>query len=135
MGHQRNYSGQNAAAVDEEVKQLLATAHQEAFDILEENRDVLDALVLALIEKETLDKEEVATVFEPLRRRPVRPAWTGSPDRVPSAIPPVHVPKAAANGAAADSAPGSEPEGGLILTPPNDDGDSFGESPHPGNTP
>ena len=42
MGHQRNYSEDVAAIVDEETKKLLATAHQEAFDILEENRDVLD---------------------------------------------------------------------------------------------
>ena len=60
MGHQRNYSEDVAAIVDEETKRLLANAHQEAFDILEENRDVLDALVLALMEQETLDKEEVA---------------------------------------------------------------------------
>ena len=46
MGHQRNYSEDVAAMVDEETKKLLATAHQEAFDILEENRDVLDSLVL-----------------------------------------------------------------------------------------
>jgi cell division protease FtsH len=89
FGHTRNYSEDVAAVVDEETKKLLASAHQEAFDILEENRDVLDALVLELMEKETLDKEEVARVFEPLRRRPERPAWTGSPDRSPSAIPPV----------------------------------------------
>jgi cell division protease FtsH len=129
MGHARNYSEQTAAAVDEEVKNLLSAAHQEAFDILEENRDVLDALVLALFEKETLDKAEVAEVFAPLRLRPARPGWTGSPDRNPSPVPPVQVPKAVANG----SAPEPEPEGGLILTPPNEDGDSFGESPNPGN--
>ena len=84
MGHQRDYSEDVAAIVDEETKKLLADAHQEAFDILEENRDVLDALVLELLEKETLDKEQVAEVFAPLRRRPARPAWTGSPDRSPS---------------------------------------------------
>ena len=81
---QRNYSEEVAGIVDEETKKLLATAHQEAFDILEENRDVLDALVLELLDKETLDKEQIAAVFEPLRRRPERPAWTGSPDRRPS---------------------------------------------------
>ena len=43
LGHQRNYSEDVAAKVDEETKKLLATAHQEAFDILEENREVLDA--------------------------------------------------------------------------------------------
>ncbi|MBI2245212.1 MAG: ATP-dependent metallopeptidase FtsH/Yme1/Tma family protein, partial [Nocardioides sp.] len=80
FGHARNYSEDVAAIVDEETKKLLANAHQEAFEILEENRDVLDALVLELVEKETLDKEQVATVFEALRRRPERPAWTGSPE-------------------------------------------------------
>ena len=81
FGHTKNYSEDVAAIIDEETKKLLANAHQEAFDILEENRDVLDALVLELMDKETLDKAEVADVFEALRRRPARPAWTGSPDR------------------------------------------------------
>ncbi len=56
----QHYSEDVAATVDDETKKLLATAHQEAFDILEENRDVLDSLVLALMEKETLDKAQIA---------------------------------------------------------------------------
>jgi cell division protease FtsH len=123
LGHTRDYSEDVAAVVDEETKKLLATAHQEAFDILEENRDVLDALVVALMERETLDKAEVAEIFTALRRRPVRPAWTGSPDRAPSSIPPVAVPKSAANG----SAPDEEPQGGVILTPPGSGGDVHGD--------
>ncbi len=122
LGHSRNYSEDVAAIVDEETKKLLATAHQEAFDILEENRDVLDTLVLALMERETLDKAEVAEIFEALRRRPVRPAWTGSPTREPSAIPPVEVPKSAANGATPD-----ESQGAVILTPPGSGGDVHGD--------
>ncbi|HEY0890371.1 MAG TPA: ATP-dependent zinc metalloprotease FtsH [Nocardioides sp.] len=93
LGHQRDYSEEIAGVVDEEVKKLLATAHQEAFDVLEENRDVLDALVLALLEKETLGKEEIAEIFTPLRRRPERPAWTGSPTRRPSDQPAVEIPQ------------------------------------------
>jgi cell division protease FtsH len=122
LGHTRNYSEDVAAIVDQEVKKLLGTAHQEAFDILEENRDVLDTLVLALMEKETLDKEEVAEIFTALRRRPVRPAWTGSPDREPSTIPPVAVPPSAANGDRADDS-----EGAVILTPPGSGGDVHGD--------
>jgi cell division protease FtsH len=119
LGHQRDYSEEVAGIVDEEVKKFLATAHQEAYDILEENRDVLDALVLALLDKETLQKEEVAAIFEPLRRRPQRPAWTGSPQRVPSSIPAVEVPeevreRAAAVKVAADAAAGKAP----IAAPP-----------------
>jgi cell division protease FtsH len=123
MGHTRDYSEEVAAIVDEETKKFLTTAHQEAFDILEENRDVLDALVLALMERETLDKAEVAAVFEPLRRRPRRPAWTGSPHREPSQIPPVDVPKAASNGAG----PEEQSESGVILTPPGSGGDVHGD--------
>ena len=126
MGHTRNYSEDVAAIVDEETKLLLATAHQEAFDILEENRDVLDSLVLALMEKETLDKEQIAEVFEPLRRRPRRPAWTGSPERNPSDIPPVVIPEkvrvAAANGAVQD-----DEESAVVITPPGAGGDVHGD--------
>ncbi len=57
MGHKRDYSEEVAAAIDEEVRAFIDAAHHEAYEILVENRDVLDALVLELLEKETLDKE------------------------------------------------------------------------------
>jgi cell division protease FtsH len=98
IGHQRNYSENVAAVIDEEVNKLLTGAHQEAFDILNENREVLDSLVLALLEKETLDRKEVAEIFEPLVVRPPRPAWTGSPDRRPSDKPPVEFVRPDSNG-------------------------------------
>ncbi len=138
MGHTRNYSEETAAAVDGEIKTLLGHAHQEAFEILETNRDVLDALVLALLDKETLDKAEIASIFEALRMRPSRPAWTGSPDRRPSDIPAVEIPeevraRAAANGASN----GSHAEGGTIITPPGPGGDVHGDPGlgMPGSTP
>ena len=89
IGHARNYSEAVAAIVDEEINKLISYAHQEAFDILNENRHVLDALVTELLEKETLDKAQVAEIFEPLTRRQIRPAWTGSETRVPDTRPPV----------------------------------------------
>ena len=92
VGHQRDYSEEVAAAIDEEIRGLIDNAHHEAYDILSENRHVLDALVVELLERETLDKSQVARIFEPLIRRPNRPAWTGSTRRVPSATPPVQVP-------------------------------------------
>jgi cell division protease FtsH len=89
----RTYSEAIAAQVDAEVSRLIATAHQEAYDVLNTNRDVLDELVRQLFEKETLDKEQVAKIFEPLRRWPKRPAWTGSETRKPSDVPPVDPPE------------------------------------------
>jgi cell division protease FtsH len=87
MGHDRDYSENVAAAIDDEVRGLIDRAHMEAYEILVENRDVLDRLVLALMEHETLGEAEVAAVFAGIRKRPERPKWTGSPLRVPAAGP------------------------------------------------
>ncbi|MBT2466616.1 ATP-dependent zinc metalloprotease FtsH [Streptomyces sp. ISL-66] len=110
MSHPRDYSEEVAALVDEEVKKLIETAHNEAWEILVENRDVLDNLVLALLEKETLNKEQIAEVFSTIVKRPARPAWTGSSHRTPSTRPPVLSPKElqltnSANGSSVASAP------------------------------
>ncbi|WP_141015265.1 ATP-dependent zinc metalloprotease FtsH [Nocardioides sambongensis] len=139
LGHSRNYSEDVAAMVDEETKLLLAHAHQEAFDILEDNRDVLDSLVLELLDKETLDKAQVAEIFTPLRRRPERPAWTGSPTRIPSAIPPVEIPeeirRRALNGSSTNGVRPDAEGGGEILTPPGPSGDVHGGPPAPPSDP
>ncbi|GAA1426557.1 ATP-dependent zinc metalloprotease FtsH [Microlunatus lacustris] len=125
MGHGREYSEDVAAIVDEEVSKLIGNAHQEAFDILTANRDVLDDLVRALFERETLDRAEVAEVFQSLKLWPKRPAWTGSDNRVPSSVPPVMPPPSvngnghAPNGQLPGSGgPGVElPPGGAPLPP------------------
>ena len=93
FGHQRDYSENVAAMVDGEIRKLIENAHQEAFDILVENRATLDAMVLQLLEKETLNKEEIAAIFSKVNSWPRRPAWTGSITRVPSQQPPVAVPE------------------------------------------
>jgi cell division protease FtsH len=128
MGHQRNYSEEVAAIIDEEVKNLLSTAHQEAYDLLELNRDVLDALVLELLDKETLDKAQIAEIFVPLRLHPQRPAWTGSDARTPSTIPPVEIPQEIRDRAAAGALSNGR-EAGVILTPPGSGGDIHGDLP------
>ncbi len=51
MGHQRDYSESVAGTVDHEVRKLVEAAHDEAWEVLTQYRDVLDALVLELLEK------------------------------------------------------------------------------------
>ena len=92
-GHQRDYSENVAAKVDSEIRKLIENAHQEAFDILVANRVTLDAMVLQLLEKETLNKEEIALIFAKVNSWPRRPSWTGSSTRIPSQQPPVAVPE------------------------------------------
>ena len=104
-GHQRDYSENVAAKVDAEMRKLIENAHQEAFDILVENRATLDAMVLELLEKETLNKEEIAAIFAKVNSWPRRPAWTGSSTRIPSQQPPVAVPERLIVKPAADKKP------------------------------
>ena len=104
-GHQRDYSENVAAKVDAEIRKLIENAHQEAFDILVENRATLDAMVLQLLEKETLNKEEIAAIFAKVNSWPRRPSWTGSSTRIPSQQPPVAVPERLIVKPAADKKP------------------------------
>jgi cell division protease FtsH len=91
-GHQRDYSEGVAGVVDDEVRRFIEDAHDEAYAALVENRAVLDALVLALLDKETLNKDELAVMFAEVVKRPERPVWLSSNSRSVSDIPPVQTP-------------------------------------------
>jgi cell division protease FtsH len=92
MGHQRDYSEEVAAEIDEEVRGLIEAAHDEAFEVLSEYREVLDDLVLKLLDKETLDKGEVLEIFASVKKRPPRDIGVSNPKRQPSDMPPVLTP-------------------------------------------
>ncbi len=89
MGHQRDYSEGLATIVDEEIRRLIEAAHDEAWAILIENRDVLDLLVLELLDKETLAADALAKIFSAVIKQPGRPVWLSSDRRFVSERPPV----------------------------------------------
>jgi cell division protease FtsH len=80
-GHERNYSDQIAYVVDEEVRRLIDQAHDEAYAILTENRDVLDQLALELLERETLNQAEIAQIFTDIRKHDFREVWLSKETR------------------------------------------------------
>jgi len=92
MGHQRDYSEDLAKVVDEEVRRFIEAAHDEAWHALNDNRHVLDRLVLELLEHETLGAKELEEVFGDVQKRPHRPTWLSSEHRQLSDIPPVLTP-------------------------------------------
>lgn len=102
-GHTRDFSESVAAQIDTEMRTLIENAHQEAFDILGDNRTILDEMVIQLLERETLNKEEIAAIFAKVAPRPNRPAWTGSPTRIPSTLPPTPTRPALSNGSETES--------------------------------
>ncbi|HZR53221.1 MAG TPA: ATP-dependent zinc metalloprotease FtsH [Streptosporangiaceae bacterium] len=93
MSHSRDYSEKIASSIDEEIRRLIESAHDEAWEVLVEYRDVLDALVLRLLDKETVSRKEVLEIFAPVRKRPARGSYTGYGKRLPSDRPPVLTPK------------------------------------------
>ncbi len=60
---QLNYSDEVAAKIDAEVKHILDEQYQVALNILKENRPIMDAMVKALYEKETIYEDEIDALF------------------------------------------------------------------------
>jgi len=112
MGHQRTYSDAVAADIDGEIRALIEAAHDEAWEILVEYRDVLDELVLELMEKETLNKEDMRRIAGRVDKRPPLAPFNGFGKRTPSDQPPVQTPseRAVGNGAPGNGHPERLPE-------------------------
>jgi cell division protease FtsH len=60
---ERDFSEETAAAIDEEVRKLVDTAYLRAKEVLLDNRKVLDEIAQMLIEKETVDAEELQEIL------------------------------------------------------------------------
>ncbi len=64
ISRDRNYSEEIAATIDSEVRNIVEGSYQRALDVLTTHRDRLEALVVALKDKETLNKEQFEAVME-----------------------------------------------------------------------
>ena len=60
---ERDFSDETAAAIDDEVRNLVDQAYRRAKDVLVKNRRVLDLISERLIEKETVDAEELQIIL------------------------------------------------------------------------
>ena len=67
-GRQQDYSDEVASSIDEEVKTLLSDAHMIAAKILKRFKKQMETMVKVLIEKETIDKDEVARIFSSIKK-------------------------------------------------------------------
>ena len=76
----RAFSDETAAIIDEEVRRLLDNAMREAWEILTNNRAILDTLAARLLEEETLDEAQLAQIFKDVVKAPERPVWNYQSD-------------------------------------------------------
>lgn len=121
-GHERNYSDQIAYVVDEEVRRLIDQAHDEAYAILTENRDVLDQLALELLERETLNQSEIADIFADIRKRDFREVWLSKETRPVQQAGPVESRQEKAEREAQEEAKQARLEEPLDAQPPHPQG-------------
>ncbi len=63
IGHNRNYSEELAAQIDEEVKEIIDSSYKKALKILTDNMDKLHKIADVLLEKEKIEGEEFEEIF------------------------------------------------------------------------
>jgi cell division protease FtsH len=82
---QQDYSEQTAEEIDREVRRIVQEQYDRANAILIEKKDILEAIAKALVERETLDAEELDAVIQgrelPKREKVVIPSYADK-DRV-----------------------------------------------------
>lgn len=64
LGRDRDYSEEIAKAIDQEIRKTIDNCYQQAQDILENERDKLELLAQALLERETIDAVEIKMLME-----------------------------------------------------------------------
>jgi cell division protease FtsH len=74
MNPRRLVSDDTAKAIDNEVKEIVENGHQQALDILAQNRDLLEEIAQEILSKEVIEGEQLQALLErvkPLDREPV----------------------------------------------------------------
>ncbi len=69
FGHERNFSEEIAHQIDAEIKTIVDEQYGIAKKLLVENKDIMEEMVRVLLEKETLDKDEVDKIIKKVQGR------------------------------------------------------------------
>jgi cell division protease FtsH len=92
MAQAREYSDEVAHQIDLEIRKILDTAHDEAYKALNVNRRALDVMAKELMEKETLNQDDIARIFKGIKKAPKRKPWLSKASRPGSKKGPIAIP-------------------------------------------
>jgi cell division protease FtsH len=67
MNPRRMVSDETAKAIDEEVKEIVERAHQQALDILNNNRELLEKIAQRILDVEVIEGEELQNLLSQVR--------------------------------------------------------------------
>ena len=91
-GSSAEYSPEVAKIIDDEIRRVIDAAHTEAWQVLDANRDILDAVAAELLEKETLRQDDLERLFADVVKRPRITEFDDFGGRIPSTRPPIKTP-------------------------------------------
>src|SRR5271163_572896 len=80
ISQHRDYSEDTAIKIDQEVRKLVTSGYNTARQIVSDNRDVLERIAKALIEREVLDAVELKMLVDGQQLPPVQPPPSSKPD-------------------------------------------------------
>ena len=104
MAHTKEYSDVTAQQIDHELRTILDAAHDEAYKAINLNRKVLDAMAKELMERETLNAEDIAVIFKSVKKLPKRPQWLSKKTRPKPSQGPIAIPAKGSTQAKRDAA-------------------------------
>lgn len=93
MAQSKDFSDLTAQMIDKEIRAILDAAHDEAYKAINLNRKVLDVMAKQLMEKETLNPEDIAKIFKPVKKLPKRSQWLSKKTRPKPKTGPIAIPK------------------------------------------
>ena len=88
IAQHRDYSEDTAIKIDQEVRKLVNKGYTVAKQILSDNRDLLERIARALIEREVLDANEIKMLVDGQELPPIQPPPTSKDDGVQHVIKP-----------------------------------------------
>ncbi|MGC1451493.1 MAG: ATP-dependent zinc metalloprotease FtsH [Candidatus Sulfotelmatobacter sp.] len=88
IAQHRDYSEDTAIKIDQEVRKLVNAGYSTAKQVISDNRDTLERIARALIEREVLDANEIKMLVENQELPPVQPPPSSKDDGVQHVIKP-----------------------------------------------
>src|SRR6202043_3484185 len=88
IAQHRDYSEATAIKIDDQVRKLVDSGYTTAKQVISDNRDTLERIARALIEREVLDANEIKMLVEGQELPPVQPPPTSKDDGVQHVIKP-----------------------------------------------
>ena len=74
ISQHRDFSEETARQIDAEVRGLVDTAYRSAYEILDTHQDLMHAMSSALLERETLDANEIRMILDGKELPPLKPS-------------------------------------------------------------